>query len=118
MIEYNKKYQELIESYNPNKMKSYLDNRKKSAQDAADKAKEKGGDAMASFYHFDAKVKAYDKCYKIVKKDDKLIVLQEKSSDSLKELKKFKNMTQKVFQKIVGELEVWGELFIKCRENS
>jgi len=118
MIEYNKKYQELIEAYNPDKMKSYLDNRKKSAQDAADKAKEKGGDAMPSFYHFDAKVKAYDKCYKIVKKDDRLIVLQEKSSDSLKELKKFKNMSQRVFQKIVGELEVWGELFIKCRENS
>jgi hypothetical protein len=35
----------------------------------------------------------------------------------MKKLKKYREMSQKTFQKIVGELEVWGEIYLKIKTN-
>ncbi len=113
---FNEKVKEIINSIDD--MEEYLDARKKGAQDAADKAKAKGGNALPSYYHFDGKVAAYEKCYKIVKSDKCLVILGEKYSDTMKKLKKYRDMSQKNFQKIVGELEVWGEIYLKCKSNT
>ncbi len=112
---FNEKVKEIINGIDD--MEEYLDARKKGAQDAADKAKAKGGNAMPTFYHFDGKVAAYEKCYKIVKSEKRLVLLHEKYSDTMKKLKKYREMSQKTFQKIVGELEVWGEIYLKIKTN-
>jgi hypothetical protein len=46
------------------------------------------------------------------------VILGEKYSDTMKKLKKYRDMSQKNFQKIVGELEVWGEIYLKCKSNT
>lgn len=94
----------------------FLKNRKQGAKDSAAKAKEKGGDAMLSYYHFAAKDKPYNEVIRILRNEGlnaavKLCKLNYKSL--LKDLDL--DMTQKSYQDIVGKIEVYGECYIKFK---
>lgn len=84
------------------------------AEKIADSSKEKGGDAMLTYYHYNAKLPYYEKAANNKLDLDKA---KEEYNELLEELYKStrKNMAidQIAFQKLVGKIEVLGELLIK-----
>jgi DNA-directed RNA polymerase subunit RPC12/RpoP len=92
----------------PNSFDSFAEKRLKGASKIADSSKEKGGPAMLTYHHFVVKLPYY--------KD-----AAEGKFDMTKAKKEFNqlikqldcDMQQVEFQKLVGKIEVIGELIIK-----
>ena len=86
------------------------------AEKIADNAKEKGGFSMLTYHHFHAKLPYYEKAAEGKFNVEKA---EEEYQDLVKELynstKKKMNIEQIAFQKLVGRIEVLGELLIKHR---
>ena len=87
--------------------------RLKGATKIAEDAKKKGGPSMLTYQHFSVKLPYYKKAesgkldIEIAKKEyEKLIKELSKTSKNIK-------LTQTEFQKLVGRIEVLGELIIK-----
>jgi DNA invertase Pin-like site-specific DNA recombinase len=96
----------------------FLANRKAGAKASAAAAKEKGGDAMLSYYHFAAKDKPYADIIRSMKQDGlkstlKLCKQQYKNLMSNVDL----DMSQKDYQRVVGEIEVFGECYIRLQKE-
>ena len=91
--------------------------RQKGAEKIADNAKEKGGFAMLTYNHFVVKLPYYERAAKGNFDPEKA---KEEYKDLLDQLVKATNevdITQTNFQKLVGKIEVLGELIIKSREK-
>jgi len=96
----------------------FLKNRREGAKKTAEAAKEKGGDSILSYYHFAAKNKPYGKVIGVFKAEG----LDAALSFCKKEYKNLmKNvdldMSQKAYQAIVGEIEVYGECYIRLMQE-
>jgi hypothetical protein len=94
----------------------FADKRLAGATKIAESAKEKGDSAMLTYHHFVVKLPYYQKAA-----DGKFDV--DKSKNELaKKLEKLCSITKDVdikqieFQKLMGEVEVLGELIIKSKE--
>lgn len=95
--------------------KAFAKTRLSGAEKIADTAKEKGGDAMLTYHHFNVKLsyyekasegkfdtnKAYEEYQTLI---DQLLKAQNKTGVTLSQIE---------FQKIVGKIEVLGELLIE-----
>ncbi len=93
---------------------TFLKNRKAGAEAAAKAAKEKGGDAILSYYHFEAKDKPYAEIIKVLRNsgiDDAKKLCKQKYKQLLSDVDL--DMDQKEYQAVVGKLEVYGECYIK-----
>lgn len=92
----------------------FLKNRRAGAKDSAAKAKEKGGDAILSYYHFAAKDQPYAEIIKVLKNEG-LDAAKKLSKSKYKDLLKAVDLdvSQKEYQDIVGKLEVYGECYIR-----
>jgi hypothetical protein len=92
----------------------FLKNRKAGAKESASKAKEKGGDAIVSYYHFAAKDQPYAEVINTLKEEG-LQQAKKLCKTKYKELMKAVDldMTQKEYQAIVGKIEVYGECYIR-----
>jgi len=94
----------------------FADTRLGGAEKIANNAKEKGGPSMLTYHHFKVKLPYYKKA-----SEGKLDLekAEEEYQDLVKELydstKKKMNIEQIAFQKLVGRIEVLGELLIKHR---
>lgn len=97
-----------------NKFVEFVKTRKAGAEKIQHTAEAKGGPAKLTADHFRAKAKPYSEALKIGLNEDKKKVFAKHASDCLSKLRGWKSMTQKEFQTVMGELEVWGELYIKC----
>jgi hypothetical protein len=93
----------------------FAEKRMGGAEKIAKNAKQKGGPAMLTFHHFDVKLPYYKKAkegkfdLEKTKKEYKQYIDElVRASDSV-------NMTQTRFQKLLGLLEVMGELIIKYK---
>lgn len=101
------KFSEIIKEAK-DKFEDFVSARMKGAEKIANNAKEKGGPAMLTYNHFIVKLPYYKKAangkfdYKKAEKEFEAL----HKSISLK-------MTQTEFQRVVGKLEVIGELIIK-----
>jgi hypothetical protein len=92
----------------------FAETRGKGAEKIVDNAKEKGGLSMLTYHHFNVKLPYYKKAA-----EGKLDL--EKTEKEYKELleqlykatKSKMNIEQVAFQKLVGKIEVLGELLIK-----
>ena len=92
----------------------FLKNRKAGAQETAKKAKEKGGDAMLSYYHFAAKDKPYAEVIRSFKNtglDSALKLCKKEYKRLMKECDL--EMPQKEYHAVVGRIEVYGECYIR-----
>lgn len=87
---------------------AFFNKRRQGAAKIATAAKEKGGPSILTYWHFAAKDKQYAEVLKAINdgKDEKFFM--SKYDETMNILHKTK-FNQKSFQKIVGELEVWGE---------
>jgi predicted ATPase with chaperone activity len=102
------------------KLLDFLRQRREAAAESAKKAKEKGGYAMLSYYHFKAKDAPYKQAISVYKAEGLAAVKKHlkqeytKYTDDLVE--NFTN--QKEFQDIVGKIEVVGEIIIFIRDEN
>ena len=97
---------------------TFLKNRKNGAKETAAKAKEKGGDAILSYYHFAAKDQPYAEVMRVLKNEGlqaakKICKTQYKSLMKAVDL----DMSQKEYQAVVGKIEVYGECYIKFLQS-
>jgi hypothetical protein len=93
----------------------FAEKRMGGAEKIAKNAKQKGGPAMLTFHHFDVKLPYYKKA-----KEGKFDLEKTKKEykqyiDELVQASDNVNMTQTRFQKLLGLLEVMGELIIKYK---
>ena len=101
------------ESTEPEKneeLETFIEKRKAGAAKIAKQAMIKGGLSSLTAAHFKAKAKPYDICAKHL--GDKKAV-KEHIDSLLKKLKSWDEMSQMEFQKVMGELEVYGEVAIQ-----
>jgi hypothetical protein len=93
--------------------KTFAEKRLAGAEKITNSAKEKGGPAMLTYHHFRVKLPYYKKATEgnfdvdEGKKEFKELL------DKLCKISKNVDMGQVEFQKLVGEIEVLGELIIK-----
>jgi hypothetical protein len=87
---------------------TFANNRLSGAEKIIKSAKEKGGDAMLTYHHFNVKPSYYKKAI-----DGKFDIEAAKKEYEKTYSKISLKMTQIEFQREVGRLEVLGELIIK-----
>jgi hypothetical protein len=86
----------------------FFDKRREGARKISDSAKEKGGPAMLTHWHFLAKDAQYEDVIKAMKEKKGREFFVGKYKSFLEQLHK-SDFGQKRFQAISGQLEVWGE---------
>jgi len=99
--------------------KSFAKTRLGGAEKIAENAKEKGGDAMLTYYHFNVKLPYYEKAsngeFNPEKSREEYKTLVDQLAKATGE--KGLNISQNEFQKLVGKIEVLGELLIEYGEG-
>jgi hypothetical protein len=100
-------------------LKQFLSKRAEGAAKLANNSKEKGGFATLTAFHFAAKAKPYKEAEKIEnapdKDCDKANAHYKKMAEEVyAKLKDLDSLSQKEFQVLTGELEVWGEVYIRA----
>lgn len=88
----------------------FFKKRAKGAKKIEETAKENAGSALLTFYHFKAKSKPYKHCIDNIENLDDI---KREANKRLFSLKSWDTMTEKEFQEIMGEFEVYGEVFLK-----
>lgn len=93
--------------------------RKEGAKKIAQQAESRGGAARLTQWHFEAKLPAYDECMRMFRSEKKLNDFKSHFNKTHAELR-INHLTQEKFQKIMGRLEIFGEviIFIKQGEES
>lgn len=95
--------------------KAFAKTRLSGAEKIAETAKEKGGDAMLTYHHFNVKLSYYEKATQgkldLEKAHEEYNSLLDQLVKAQKETEI--DLSQIEFQKIVGKLEVLGELLIE-----
>jgi hypothetical protein len=104
---------QILREESQTKFEEFAQKRFEGASKITDNAKEKGGAAILTYYHFVVKLPYYKRASegKFDIKESK--VEFKKHLDKLCGLSKDVNMGQEEFQKLVGLIEVLGELIIK-----
>ena len=97
----------------------FLAKRAASAEKIADSAKAKGGYSTLTAIHFAAKARPYAECEKLeteYKDDHDKVneIYKQKAEEVYAKLKDLDSLSQKEFQAFMGELEVWGEVYIRA----
>ena len=88
--------------------KTFAEKRLAGAEKITNNAKEKGGSAMLTYHHFRVKLPYYKKAM-----EGKFDLEKKEKLDQLCKLSENVEMSQTEFQKLVGLIEVLGELIIK-----
>jgi hypothetical protein len=99
------------------KFEEFSSKRRDGAEKIADNAKEKGGVSMLTYNHFIVKLPYYDKAKKGKFDPEKGKKEYKELLDKLVKATEDVDMTQTEFQRLVGKIEVVGELIIKSKEN-
>lgn len=89
----------------------FCEDRKKGAAKIATEARAKGGPAQLTYWHFSAKLPEYNECIKAIKANKPASYFQQQEMKLIHQLAGIRN--QRRFQEVMGQAEVWGEVFIK-----
>jgi len=100
----------------PNNEK-FVTKRKTGAQDIATRATIKGGYSELTAWHFKAKLPKYREALKAIKNREPIAFFETKYKETMASLHGSGLKSQKQFQKIMGELEVWGEILIQLKSG-
>ena len=104
----------LKEAVSKKEMEDFAEGRGKGAEKISDSAKEKGGNSMLTHHHFKVKLPYYEKAAKGKFDKEKSLKEYKKHLEELyKSTNKEMSITSVNFQKIMGRIEVLGELLIK-----
>jgi len=91
----------------------FLTKRAAGAIKLAKSTKAKGGYSSLTAIHYQGKAKPYAHSKKISKDEDRNDIYKEKAKEVYEKLKDLDSLSQKEFQTLMGELEVWGEVYIR-----
>ena len=103
----------VLEAHQDTAYETFLKARQAGAVKIHKAAAAKGGPATLTAQHFKAKAVPYKIALEHASDEHRDKVYAEHAERCLKQLKSWKTMTQRDFQTIMGELEVWGEVYIK-----
>lgn len=92
------------------KLQDFLSKRQAGAKKIAAQSEKKGGYAVLTAIHFKAKEKPYQECIDHLN-DVKFV--EKKADECWDKLKDWKNMSQREFQHVMGQLEAYGEVYIR-----
>ena len=97
----------------------FLDKRSAGAKKLAESTKAKGGYSTLTAIHYAAKAKPYAECIKLNsqhKEDHEKVneLYKQKAEDVYSKLSNLDSLSQKEFQALMGELEVYGEVYIRA----
>ena len=95
------------------KFEEFLTKRAAGAEKIHKSAEAKGGYSTLTAIHFAAKAKPYAESEKWANKEDKNEHFKAKAKEVYEKLKDLDSLSQKQFQALMGELEVWGEVYIR-----
>jgi hypothetical protein len=104
-----------LKNKQPLEPNEFITKRKKGALDIQKKAEAKGGSALLTAVHFEAKQKPYDYSLKVCNKDNASELIKEKADEILEELDDWSNLTQHRFQHLMGMLEAYGEVYLQLK---
>jgi hypothetical protein len=108
----------IFEAKKPETFEKFAGNRLAGATKISDNAKAKGGDALLTYHHFVVKLPYYKKAaagkFKI---EEAKAELKKLHTYLHAILDKFEAKDQVPFQKVMGKIEVVGELIIKYNET-
>lgn len=112
----------LLNAWGPDEKKEeksfekFADNRFKGAFKISQNANEKGGDSLLTWHHFRVKLPYYEKAIKgKFDPEEAEEQLEEKLKSLTKGLSGSGSLSQVDFQKVMGEIEVLGELLLKFK---
>ena len=97
----------------------FLDKRLAGAEKLAESTKAKGGYSTLTAIHYAAKAKPYAECIKLNsqhKEDQEKVndLYKQKAEEIYSKLSDLDSLSQKEFQALMGELEVYGEVYIRA----
>jgi hypothetical protein len=116
MEKYQRLYNEIIleSDKNVNKLHEFVKKRKEGADKIRKTAEDKGGASKLTAIHFAAKEKPYSHALDIATEEDYKKTLKSKGDELVSKLKQWHTMSQRDFQTVMGQLEAYGEVYIKC----
>jgi len=91
-------------------LKEFLHKRLAGAKKIQAQAEKKGGYSTLTAIHFKAKFKPYSECMKHVDGAD---FAKKAADECFEKLKNWDKMSQREFQAVMGELEAYGEVYIR-----
>jgi hypothetical protein len=90
----------------------FFEKRKQGAAKIAAEARSKGGPSMLTAWHFAAKAQPYNDVLSAIRTDKDENFFMQKCLLLATKLK-FAKLDEEQFQKLMGQIEVWGEAFAK-----
>lgn len=110
---FNEAYNNLLSEYSNKDLISFIEKRKAGAQKIKKSSEAKGGAAKLTAIHFAAKDVPYKQAIAMANKDNCAEKLKQKGDELMTKLKSWDTMSQKEFQAVMGQLEAYGEVYIK-----
>jgi len=92
---------------------TFLTKRLAGAEKIQAMTEKKGGFSLLTAIHYKAKLKPYAESEKWHNKEGKEEHYKAKAKEVYEKLKNLDSLSQKEFQSLMGELEVWGEVYIR-----
>ena len=93
---------------------TFLTKRLAGAEKIQAMTQKKGGYSLLTAIHYKAKLKPYAESEKWHDKEGKEDHYKAKAKEVYERLKDLDSLSQKEFQALMGELEVWGEVYIRA----
>jgi hypothetical protein len=112
----------LVESFlkgnknDPEDLKVFIEKRSTGAKKIAESSEKKGKYATLTAIHFKAKEIPYNQSLKHWDDTDSKFI-EKKADECFEKLKSWKEMSQREFQHVMGQLEAYGEVFIRSIET-
>jgi hypothetical protein len=100
----------------PDDLVDFVQTRAAGAKKIQVSAEAKGGLSLLTAAHFRAKQVPYKVCAKHANDSDSTFIKQ-KADECFDKLKSWDKMTQKEFQFVMGQLEAYGECFIRSLQD-
>lgn len=88
----------------------FITTRKAGAAKIAKSSSKKGGYAILTAIHFEAKEIPYKECLAHL---DDIEFIEKRADKCMDKLKNWKSMSQREFQHVMGQLEAYGEVYIR-----
>jgi gas vesicle protein len=96
-----------------NELHEFIQKRKSGADKIRKSSEAKGGPSKLTAIHFAAKEIPYKQALQLSTKDNCNDSLKKKGNELASRLKNWHQMSQKEFQTVMGQLEAYGEVYIK-----
>lgn len=114
------KFLQLFEAHYPkgaDNFDEFLVKRAAGAKKIEKSTKAKGGYSILTAYHYAGKSKPYADSKKWESKEEKDKHYKQKAMEALDKLKNLDSLSQKEFQTLSGEFEVYGEVYIRSTKG-